>query len=104
MKKLAFDRTLDSFEGVEPIFDDLPQGELARELAEDALRGQAPRILDGRWVLGVVVDGLRLYVAGTDESWAILRPPFVDEADATAAASKVHAALGSRHSEWDSDR
>jgi hypothetical protein len=104
MKKLVFDRVLDSFERAEPVFVDLPQGELARELAEDALGGGAPSLPDGRWVVGVLVDGLRLFAAGTEDDWAIYRSFDADEADATAAASKLHAAIGSRHSEWDSDR
>lgn len=99
-----FDRSVEGFAAAHAVFEDLPAGELARELVEDALKGAAPRLPDGRWVVGVVADGLRLLVAGDDDLWAIYRPHDVDEADATAAASKVHAAIGSRHSEWDADR
>jgi hypothetical protein len=102
--KLAFDRSLEHLANAETIFDDLPQGEIAREIVEDGLRGPPPRLPDGRWAVSVLVSGLRLFAVGNEELWAILRPRDVDEADATAAASKVHAALGSRHSEWDADR
>ncbi len=100
----SFHSDVAGFAASSVIFDDLPQGELARELAEDALKAPAPRLGDGRWVVGCEVDGVRLFACGTDDLWEIRRAADADEADATAAASKVHAAIGSRHSEWDSDR
>jgi len=103
-KRPSFDRALDGFERAAPIFEDLPCGEIARELVEEALGGPTPRTPDGRWVAGAEAEGLRLFVAGDEDIWAIYRPLDVDEAEATAAASKVHAAIGSRHSEWESDR
>ena len=103
-KRPVFDARVAGFERAQPIFEDLPMGELARELAEDALSAPAPRLADGRWVVGADVDGVRLFVAGGDDLWVIYRPEGVDESEATAAASKVHAAIGSRHSEWDADR
>lgn len=102
--KPRFDRAVEGFENAAPVLEDLPCGEIARELSEDALGGEAPRTKDGRWVVGVEAEGLRLFVAGDEDIWTIYRPVEVDEADATAAASKVHAAIGSRHSEWDADR
>jgi hypothetical protein len=101
-KKPAFD--LDGFEQAAPVLEDLPCGEIARELAEEAIGGEAPRLKDGRWVVGAEADGLRLFVAGDEDVWTIYRHAASDESDATAAASKVHAAIGSKHSEWDADR
>jgi hypothetical protein len=87
-----------------PVLEDLPAGQLAREIAEDALGATAPRLEDGRWVVGALVDGLRLWAAGDEHTWTILRPACCDEADATYAASLLHARIGSQHSEWDADR
>lgn len=103
-KKPQFDINIDGFDRAAPIFEDLPCGEIARELAEEAIGQEAPRLADGRWIVGAEAEGLRLFVAGDEDVWTIYRPHDVDEAEATAAASKVHAAIGSRHSEWDADR
>lgn len=97
-------RDLTGLDAALPIFEDLPQGELALELAEEALGGPAPRLEGGRWAIEAFVEGLRLFAVGDDDTWVILRPAGSDESDATAAASKLHAAIGWRHSEWDADR
>jgi hypothetical protein len=94
---------LTGLETAAPIFEDLPQGELARELVEDALGAAAPRAF-GRWAVEAWIEGVRLFAAGDEDVWSILRPAGTDEADATALASKLHAAIGWRHSEWDADR
>ncbi len=103
-KKPTFDTAIEGFETAAPIFEDLPCGEIARELAEDALGQPAPRTKDGRWIVGAEAEGLRFFVAGDEDVWTIYRPIDVDESEATAAASKIHAAIGSRHSEWEADR
>ncbi len=103
-RKAELDADVRGFAGTVPVLEDLPAGKLARDLAEDALGAPVPRLADGRWVVGALVDGLRLFAAGDESVWTIYRPACCDEADATAAASLLHAAIGSAHSEWDADR
>jgi hypothetical protein len=100
--RLAVD--LNGLETAIPVLEDLPQGELARELAEESLGHEAPRLGDGRWAIEAFVQDLRLFARGDDDTWEILRPQGSDESDACMMASKLHAAIGWRHSEWDADR
>ncbi len=95
---------VDGVENAIPVLEDLPQGDLAIELAEDLLGVSLPRLPSGKWAVEAHVGGVRLFATGDDDSWEIRRPPGSDESDATAAASKLHAAIGGRHSEWDADR
>jgi hypothetical protein len=100
----TFNTGLEGFESAPFVFEDLPQGQLARELASEKLGEEVPRLADGRWVVAVMVDGLRLFAAGDEDVWTIFRANDTDEADATAAAAKLHKLIGWRHSEWDEDR
>lgn len=99
-----FDSGLEGLDSAPFVFEDLPQGQLAREIASEKLEAEIPRLADGRWAVAVNVDGLRLFAAGNEDIWTIYRASDTDEADATAAAAQLHKLIGWRHSEWDDDR
>jgi hypothetical protein len=100
--ELRFDRDVSGLDGAAPVLEDLPQGDLARELAEETLGPLA--VVDGRWAFSVDAEGLRLFVTGDGAAFTIARAPEADESAATWAATRVHRALGGKDSEWDSDR
>lgn len=102
--KPTLGRDLSGLETAIPVLEDLPQGEIAQELAMELLEGPLPLLADGRWAIEAHVEGLRLFAAGSGDEWTILRPQGSDESDATAVASKLHAAIGWPHGEWDADR
>jgi hypothetical protein len=95
---------VDGVETALPVLEDLPGADLAIELAEDLLGASLPRLPSGKWAVEANVSGIRLFATGDNDTWEIRRPPESDESDATAAASKLHATIGWRHSEWDADR
>jgi hypothetical protein len=100
--QLRFDRDVSGLDRALPVLEDLPQGDLARELAEEMLGPLA--IADGRWAFSVDAEGLRLFVTGGPATFTISREPEADESAATWAATRVHRAIGGKDPEWDSDR
>ena len=103
-RKPTFAKDVSGLSTALPVLEDLPAGEIAKELVGEGLGADPPTLPDGRWAVAVRIDGLDLFAAGDDLAWTIFRPPTTDEADATAAASLLHRAIGGKHPEWEADR
>src|SRR5579863_7329882 len=92
-------------EDVEPLLEDLPGAEAARErLAELADASAEEWGSVDAWAARVLLDEVPLVVRGRGETWEISAPAGTDSGVGMQTARRLHGLLGAVAEGWDDDR